>query len=65
MLTILSLTCIDGYDQVGRPIKNYVTGTVTPLKGPDTLLNLIVLSNSTTDECAPCKLWNSQYVGEV
>ena len=54
MLTLLSLTCIiDGCDRNGRPILNYATGALAPLKGPDTLLNWIALSNSTTGKYAP------------
>ena len=54
MLTLLSLTCIiDGCDRNGRPILNYATGALAPLKRPDTLLNWIALSNSTTGKYAP------------
>ena len=31
---------------------NYVTGTLTPLKGPITLINRIALSNSKAGKCA-------------
>ena len=51
-------------DQTSKPIQNYITGTLTPSKGPRALLNRIALPNSTTARCAR-KIWNSQYVGEV
>ena len=53
MLTLLSLTCINGYDRTGGPIWNYAIGSLTPLKGPGTLLNRVALSNANVGKYAP------------
>ena len=53
MLTHQFLACIEEYDRKGGSIKNYATGTLTPLKDPGFLLNWIALSNSTMGQCAP------------
>ena len=40
------------YDQTDQPIWNSATGTLTTLKGPGNMLNLIALCNSTSRKCA-------------
>ena len=47
------LACFERYDRTSRHICNYATGSLTPTEGPDTLLNQILLSNSTTGKYAP------------
>ena len=39
-----------------RTIWNYATGTLTPSKGPDTMLKWIVLSISTVGKCGPMQV---------
>ena len=37
-------------------IWNDATGTLTPYQGPDTMLNWILLSNSTVEKCTPMQV---------
>ena len=47
---------IEKHGQIGRTIWNDATSNLTPFKGPDTMLNLIVLSISTVEKCAPMQV---------
>ena len=51
MLTLQALMHIEGYGQTDRTLWNDATGTLTPFKGPDTMLNWIALSISTVGKC--------------
>ena len=53
MLTLQALTHTEGHSQTSGTIWNDATGTLTPIKGPDTMLNWIALSISTAGKCAP------------
>ena len=53
MLTLQALMNIDRHSRTGRTIWNYANGTLTPSKGPDSMLNWITLSISTAEKCAP------------
>ena len=56
MLALQALTYIEGCGQTGRTIWNDATGTLTPFTGPDTVLNRIALSISTTGKSAPMQV---------
>ena len=51
MLTLQTLTYIEGNDRTGGPIWNYATGTLAPWKGCQ-----IALSNSTAGKCVPMQV---------
>ena len=51
MLTLQALY-IERHARPGRSIWNYATGTLTPSKGPDTMLNQIYISISTVEKWA-------------
>ena len=53
MLTLQALTYIKGQGRTSGTIWNDATGTMTPLKGPDLILNWNVLSISTAGKCTP------------
>ena len=58
----------DGYFKTQlnrRTIWNYATGTLTPSKGPDTMLNQIMLSISTVEKCAPMQVVKQPEHGRV
>ena len=52
MLTLQALVYIEGNNQIGRPIWNYTTGTLTSWKGaePDSIIQ------STTGKCTPMQV---------
>ena len=52
MLTLQSLTYIERLSRTRRTICNYASGTLTPSKGPDSMLNRIALIISTAEKCA-------------
>ena len=56
MLTLQTLAYIERYGRTGRVIWNYATGNLTPSKGPNTMLNRIVLSISTVETYAPMQV---------
>ena len=53
MLTLQALTYIKGHGRTGGTIWNDATGTLTPFKGPDLILNRNMLSISTAGKCTP------------
>ena len=53
MLTLQTLMYIERHSRTGRTIWNYATDTLTPSKGPDSVLNQIVQSISTAEKCSP------------
>ena len=64
MVTLQALTYIESHGRTGRTIWNYATGLWHPhrysnnltLWHPDTMLNLIALSISTVEKCAPMQV---------
>ena len=56
MLTSQALTYIERHGRTGRTIWNNATGTLTPPKGQDTILNRVALSISTVEKCAPMQV---------
>ena len=56
MLTLQALMHIERHDRTGRTIWNCATGTQTQSKGPDTMLNRILLSISVVEKCAPMQV---------
>ena len=52
MLMLQAMTYIEGHSRNPRPIQNYAAGILTPLKGPDMMLNWM-LSNSIAGKWAP------------
>ena len=57
MLTLEALTYIEGHARTGGTIWNDATCTLTPFKGPDTMLNRIALSISTAGNL----IYNEKY----
>ena len=53
MLTLQTLMYIERHSQTGRTIWNYATDTLTPSKGPDSVLNETEQSISTAEKCSP------------
>ena len=53
MLTLQALMNIDRRGRNGWTIWKYAKGTLTPSKGPDSVLNWIALSISTAEKFAP------------
>ena len=67
MLTLPSLACIDRNDQTSRLVWNYATGTLTPLKGPSTLLNknALYIQLNYREVCTHASYETNQYMGEL
>ena len=57
MLTLEVLTYIEGHGRTSGTIWNDATCTLTPFKGPDTMLNRIALSISTAGNL----IYNEKY----
>ena len=56
MLTLQAMMYIERHGQTDRTIWNYATGTLTPSKVPDIMLNRIVISISIAEKCAPMQV---------
>ena len=56
MLTLQALTYTERHSRTGRTIWNYFTGTQTPSKGSDTMLDWITLLISTVEKHAPMQV---------
>ena len=65
MLTLQALTYIERHDQTGRTIWNYAKGTLTPSKGPDSMLNWIALSVSNAEKCTPMQVVKQPELGKL
>ena len=56
MLTLQALTYTERHSRTSRTIWNYFTGTQTPSKGSDTMLDWITLLISTVEKHAPMQV---------
>ena len=65
MLTLQALRYTKGHGRTGGTIWNDATGTLTPFKGPDTVLNRTALSISTAGKCAPIQVVKQPEKGRV
>ena len=60
MLILQALTYIERYNRTSRTIWNYATETLTPSKRPDKMLNQILLSIRTVEDCAAMQIVKQQ-----
>ena len=65
MIRLQALTYIEGHGRTTGIIWNDTTGTLTLLKGPDTMLNQNVLSMSTAVKCAPMQAVRQTELGRA